>query len=217
MAALHAALGTVLAHPDDATRQKVLQDYEPITHRDDPSKGSDLITDLATNALFGPASRVLKPGTEAATVAEEAATAEGTAATEEAASEFWKLGWAARGRAIEAAIKPTLPKATVLADNFPVIDHSAGDLITSIKSIDLNAGIYQQPEILARRIDEYVNNLAEFTTKTWAGVEVTVTENTERQLIIAVPNESISPMQQDVINTAIMRARNSVRIRIVLF
>jgi hypothetical protein len=211
-AALHSALGTVLSHPDDATRQKVLDAYEPITHRDDPSKGADLITDLATNALFGPAFRFLKPGAEAAVTTEEAATA-----AAEAASEVWGLGWAARGRAIETAIKPTLPKGAVLADNFPGIDHSAGDLITSIKSIDLNAGTYQQPEILARRIDKYVESLAEFTSTSWSNATVEVTENTERQLIIAVPKGAMSPTQQQVIDAAIMRAHNRVQVRIVPF
>ena len=211
-AALHSALGTVLSHPDSATRQRVLDAYEPITHRDDPSRGADLITDLATNALFGPAFRFLEPGAEAAVTTEGAATA-----AAEAASQVWKLGWAARGQAIEKAIKATLPKGAVLADNFPVIDHSAGDLITSIKSIDLNAGTYQQPAILANRIDRYVDSLAEFAGKTWGGAEVTVTENTERQLIIAVPKGSISPAQQQIIDDAILRAHNRVRVRIVPF
>ena len=211
-AALHSALGTVLSHPDEATRQKVLDAYEPITHRDDPSKGADLITDLATDALFGPAFRFLKPGAEAAVTTEEAVTA-----AAEAASGVWKLGWAARGRAIEDTIKPTLPKGTILADNFPVIDHSAGDVITSIKSIDLNAGTYQQPEILARRIDQYVEKLAGFTSTRWGNATVGVTENTERQLIIAVPKGTMTPTQREVFDAAVMRAHNRVRVNIVPF
>lgn len=66
--ALHHALATVLANPDDATRQQVLNDYEPITHRDNPGAGADLITDLATGALFGPA---LRPGEAAAGAARQ--------------------------------------------------------------------------------------------------------------------------------------------------
>jgi hypothetical protein len=81
----------------------VLDDYEPITHRDDPSKGADLITDMTMDALLGPASRFLRPGAEAAVTTEEAATAAGSKATE-TASEFWNLGWAARGQKIEDAV-----------------------------------------------------------------------------------------------------------------
>jgi filamentous hemagglutinin len=129
----------------------------------------------------------------------------------------WDLGWGDRGKAIEKAIKATLPKGTDLADNFPVIDHATDTVITSIKSIDLNAGTYQQPEILARRIDQYAGAVANFATKRWAGVTITATENTQRQLIIAVPKGSIGPMQQQVIDSAITRAQKLVQIRIVPF
>lgn len=213
--ALNQALSDVLEDPSIETRQWVLDNYEIYT-RTDPAEVGQFGDNLATEALLGPASRLLKPGAETATAAEEAVTAEGTAATE-AASRVWGLGWGDRGRAIEKEIKATLPKGVVLADNFPVIDHSAGDLITSIKSIDLNAATYQQPEILARRIDQYVDNLAAFETRTWAGVEVTVTENTQRQLIIAVPKSNMSPAQQKVIDNAILRANNRVNVRIVPF
>jgi hypothetical protein len=54
------------------------------------------------------------------------------------------------------AIKPKLPEGLDLADHFPVIDHATDEAITSIKSINLNAATYQQPQILARRIDQYV-------------------------------------------------------------
>jgi hypothetical protein len=213
--ALNQALSDVLEDPSRETRQWVLDNYEIYT-RTDPAEVGQFGDNLVTEALLGPASSFPKAGAEAATEAEEAATAAGTAATE-TASVLWRLGWGARGQAIETEIKATLPKGTVLADNFPVIDHSVGDLITSIKSIDLNAATYQQPEILARRIDQYVDKLAGFGTKTWAGVEVTVTENTQRQLIIAVPKGSISTVQQKVIDNAILRANNRVNVRIVPF
>ncbi|HEY1504297.1 MAG TPA: hypothetical protein VGF92_08355 [Stellaceae bacterium] len=206
-AALHSALGTILSHPDDATRQSVLDAYEPITHRDDPSKGADLITDLATNALFGPAFRFPKPSAEATTVVEEAATAEGTAATEEAASEFWKLGWAARGQEIEEAITSKVRGART-GPSYPVVDFMEEDgTITSIKSIDLNGATYQDAGRLTYRINDYVKKLADFDGATYGKTEITGENITGKVLNIAVPKGSITAIQKGAIDSAVSRAK----------
>lgn len=207
-AALNQALSDVLENQDTQTRQWVLDDYEIYT-RADPAEVGQFGRDLVTRALLAP----LFGGTSVgAPTAEAGATAEVGAA-----SDVWSLGWAARGQAIEKSTRATSPEGLDLADNFPVIDHATEDAITSIKSIDLNAVTYQQPEILARRIEQYVNDVANFTTRAWGGVEVAVTENTQRELIIAVPKGSVSLAQQEVVDSAIMRAQNRVHVRIVPF
>jgi hypothetical protein len=199
--ALHSALATVLAHPDDATRQKVLDAYEPITHRDDPGKGADLVTDLATNALFGPAFRFLRPGAEGAVTAEEAAGAEGAAAAEEAASEFWKLGWGARGRAIHDAMGGNLPWW------FKGIDDFSGGVATSFKTIDLNAGTYQDASRLGYRINDYVNKLVNFRGAQYQKWEVDEDDITSRALKLVIPKGSMTSGQKAAIDGAIERAR----------
>jgi hypothetical protein len=199
--ALHAALSTVLAHPDDATRQKVLDAYEPITHRDDPSKGADLVTDFATNALFGPAFRFLKPGAEAGVAAEEAATAEGTAATE-AASKFWNLGWGARGVAIHEAMGGNLPVW------FKGIDDFTDGIATSFKTIDLNAATYQDASRLGYRINDYVNKLVNFSGARYEKWQVNEDDITARVLKLIVPKGSISAAQKEAIDAATERARS---------
>jgi hypothetical protein len=200
-AALHSALGTVLSHPDDATRQRILDAYEPITHRDDPSKGAELITDLATNALFGPAFRFLKPGAEAAVTTQEAATAEGAAAIE-AASGFWKLGLAARGVAIHEAMGGNLPVW------FKGIDDFAGGVATSFKTIDLNAATYQDASRLGYRINDYVNKLVNFSGARYEKWQVNADDITDRVLKLIVPKGSMSAAQKEAIDAATERAKS---------
>lgn len=202
--ALHHALATVLAQPDDTTRQQVLDDYEPITHRDDPGAGAELVTDLATDALFGPA---LKPGAEAAATAEEAAGAEGAAATAEAASEVWKLGWAARGNKIEEALTADAPE-TRLPPNFPVIDQWDNGVATSIKSIDLNAATYQDAGRLGYRINNYIAKLADFDGATYGETaNVQGDDIVSRVLNLVVPKGSMTSVQKSALDAAVDRAK----------
>jgi len=172
-AALHHALATVLAHPDDATRQKVLDDYEPVTHRDDPSKGADLITDLTTNALLGPTSRLLKPGAEATATAEGAVAAEGATAAEEVASKVWRLGWAKRGQEIEDVRTATM-RGIRTGPSYPVIDFLEEDgTAVSIKSIYLNAAPYQDAGRLTYRINDYLRRLGGFNGASYGKTVIT--------------------------------------------
>lgn len=222
-AALNRALSDVLEDQDPRTRQSVLDNFEIYT-RTDPAEVGQSGRDLLSGALLGPVSGMARPAIASAeaeamegAAVTEAATPAGAVAAEQTPSKVWGLGWAARGQAIDKAIKATLPKSANLADNFPIIDHATDTTITSIKSIDLNAATYQQPEILARRIDQYAKDVADFTTRRWGGVTVTASENTQRKLIIAIPRGAVSRVQQEIIDSAITRAQNRVQIRIVPF
>jgi hypothetical protein len=197
--ALHHALATVLANPDDATRQQVLDDYEPITHRDNPGAGADLTTDLATGALFGPA---LKPGAEATAGTAEAATEDGAAASEEA-SQLWQLGWGARGLAIHDAMGGNLPWW------FKGIDDFTNGVATSFKTIDLIAATYQDASRLGYRINDYVNKLANFAGAQYEKWEVNSNDITNRVLKLVVPKGSMNDVQRQAIDAAAERAKSS--------
>ncbi|MGR3313278.1 hypothetical protein [Roseovarius indicus] len=56
--------------------------------------------------------------------------------------------------------------------NFPVIDKFENGLATSIKSIDLDAATYQSGATLTGTLNGYVDKVAGFQGKTWAGVRI---------------------------------------------
>ena len=71
-------------------------------------------------------------------------------------SPVWKLGWAARGRALNDVYgDPTFP------DNYPVIDKNPDGAGTSVKSIDLHAKTYQNEANLTYRLNQYVAEMRE--------------------------------------------------------
>jgi hypothetical protein len=129
------ALARVLANPDAATRQQVLDDSEFITHHDPAIAGQMFLGFALGTVPGGGGSRLLGAGIR---TAEEAAAQNAT----EAASEFWTHGWALRGQKIEEALTADAPE-TRLPPNFRVIDQWANGVATSYKSIDLNAATYQ--------------------------------------------------------------------------
>ncbi|GAB4568562.1 MAG: hypothetical protein Tsb0020_22150 [Haliangiales bacterium] len=68
----------------------------------------------------------------------------------------WGLGWAERGRRIEATLGSNLSR------NFPVIDRFTEGTITSIKSLDLGAKTYHRSSKLFLRVKRYIDKLARF-------------------------------------------------------
>ena len=62
------------------------------------------------------------------------------------------------------------------------------DRITSVKSMDLNAATYANTGgAILSRLNRYVDALAGYTTRTWAGDLVTSGPSTERVLEIIIP------------------------------
>jgi RHS repeat-associated protein len=112
----------------------------------------------------------------------------------------WDLNPLARGRAIEQSVGANLPS------NFPIIDGFANGVATSIKSLDLGAATYQDTTTLSRTINGYVDSVAAFNGRTWAGVTVDASQITARQLQLAVPTAG-SAAQQAVISAAVSRAQ----------
>jgi hypothetical protein len=146
-------------------------------------------------------------GAEAAATegaAAERATAEASAVeTGELPSEVWKYGWAKRGREIHEVFGDGS-----LVANFPVIDMiSPTGVVTSIKSIDLRAAVYQNEAALRYRLNNYFDKLSEFDGAKFAGQTVDSDEITGRVLQLVVPKGSIGDAQRAIIDAAQARAR----------
>jgi hypothetical protein len=123
------------------------------------------------------------------------------AAGAEAASIAWELGWAARGICISEQ------RGANLAPNFPVIDKWLNGVVTSIKSMDLRAAVYQDATRVTYRLDDYVNKLIFFDGAKWNGVEVESSAISSRVLNLVVPKGSITAGQRAVIDAAKARAK----------
>jgi hypothetical protein len=134
--------------------------------------------------------------------------------TARAAESVWRLGWAARGWAIEPYFigKRTLP------DNFPVIDQFKGGIATSIKSIDLAAASYQNMDTLTNRLNRYVDLVAAFNGAKLGGSKVRAWQIVSRELKLVIPSRGASIVQQSAIAAAAARARRAgVRLAVIPF
>jgi hypothetical protein len=138
---------------------------------------------------------------EAGVAASGAVTAEDAGAVATARSQAWQLGWAARGRFFEEQLGRTLHP------NFPVIDRFVDGVATSIKSIDLNAAVYQDAARLAYRLNKYIEDVAEFEGTEWSGYEINESQIMRRALSLAIPKDSMSATQREVIEAIRIRAR----------
>ena len=112
----------------------------------------------------------------------------------------WQMNRFVRGGVIEEALGANLPQ------NFPTIDRFANGVATSIKSVDLGASSYQNASTLTRLINSYVDKLAAFRGRTWAGVTVDGAQITSRQLQVVVPNAGTAA-QQAALAAAAQRAQ----------
>jgi RHS repeat-associated protein len=109
----------------------------------------------------------------------------------------WLLNPFQRGRVIEQMLGGNLPS------NFPTIDRFLNGIATSIKSVNLNAATYANAANLRSLLTRYVNSVAGFNGRTWAGVQITSGQITGRALEIAVPAGAATQAQQSVIQQII--------------
>ena len=192
-------------------RQRILNLMDAFT-RADPAEAVRVRDWITAGAL---AIGGVPPASAGGRVAGEAAAAEGTAAERAAAevsaveaggapSEVWTYGWARRGREIHDRLGDGS-----LHQNFPVIDMiSQTGVVTSIKSIDLRAAVYQNETTLTYRLNSYVDKLSEFDGAKFAGQTVRPDEITGRTLNVVVPAGSMTETLQIAIEAARVRARN---------
>jgi filamentous hemagglutinin len=87
-----------------------------------------------------------------------------------------------------------------------VVDDFAEGVVTSIKSIDLNAGTYQSGSRLLARINRYIDQVSRFDGARWNNVEVSSSAIEGRSLRLVIPKGSGTAEQQAAISAAEARA-----------
>lgn len=128
-----------------------------------------------------------------------------------AESGVWKLNPFLRGQRIEQALGHNLP------GNFPVIDKFENGLATSIKSLDLDAATYQSGSTLTRTLNGYVDKVAGFQGRTWAGVRIRSQDISGRALDLAIPHGG-SAAQRAIINQTVKYgASRGVSVNVITF
>lgn len=128
---------------------------------------------------------------------ESAAPNEGAAAqtAADAPSEVWKYGWAKRGREIHDLLGDGS-----LGPGFPIIDKiSPSGIVTSIKSIDLRAAVYQNDTSLMYRVSDYVGRVSDFGGAELGNDEVDSDQISGRVLQLVIPKGSMTDSQRAVI------------------
>jgi RHS repeat-associated protein len=128
-----------------------------------------------------------------------------------AKANIWSMRAFKRGQVLEQMFGHNLP------GNFPVIDRFANGIATSIKSLNLNAKTYQSASRLSRTLTGYVNKVASFNGRTWAGVTVRSGDITGRALDLIVPGSG-SPAQRAAIQQAIQYATSrGVSLNLIIY
>ena len=118
-------------------------------------------------------------------------------------SSVWDMGKFARGRTIENMLGANQS----WAKNFPTIDKIENGVATSIKSMDLNAKSYQKGNSVFNTLKGYVDKLDNFTSQSWAGVDVVQGESyTSKTLELAVQTGKGTESQWSQIGDAIQYA-----------
>lgn len=126
-------------------------------------------------------------------------------------STVWKLNPFQRGQAIEQALGHNLPS------NFPTIDRFEKGIATSIKSMDLNASTYQSASAMSRTLKGYVDSVASFQGRNWAGVRIRAQDITARALELAVPHSGSAAQQAAIRQAAQYGASRGVSVHVIPF
>jgi hypothetical protein len=90
-----------------------------------------------------------------------------------------------------------------LPGNYPVADNwlDSTGILTSYKTIDLQAYSYQNPETLQGMLDRYSDRIGNFSPVNWGGAELQNVIVNERQLVVGIPS-SPNPLQAEAIQKA---------------
>lgn len=108
------------------------------------------------------------------------------AAEAEAAAVIWRLKPFIRGGYFDALLRDnSLHPLSRTIDNF-----SSEGVATSIKSLDLNAGTYQDFGRLTSRLNKYLDDLDNYRGTDWGGDTIDNSDITARKLLIVVPGNS---------------------------
>jgi len=183
------------------TRQQVLNAIDTYSDADPAQYVRNFGITVAGATAVGGVPPVVAETRAAGTAVGETAAAVGTVAIKSPA-EAWKAGWAARGRYFEEQLGRTLHP------NFPAIDKMPGGIATSIKSVDLNAAIYQNAAQLTYRLNKYVDEIVEFKGAKWANDVVKLSDIRGRAVSLAIPSGSMTAVQRAAIEAVRERAKS---------
>ncbi len=125
----------------------------------------------------------------------------------------WSLGVFTRGRIIEQALGHNL------APNFPTIDRIENGAVTSIKSIDLDAPTYQSILTLRRKLETYVDKVADFQDAEFNGFRISPQDITGRTLDLVIPHGG-SPTQRAIIAQTVKYGaslKHKVTVNVILY
>jgi len=113
----------------------------------------------------------------------------------------WAMRYFERGYEIERALGGW-------GNNFPTIDWAVKtatgeksgmlDSIKSIKSLDLRAKRYQNPNTLQKTLEKYIGELSDFSGAKYNGISWTVKDGSSRTLEVAIPPVEMTPAQAKV-------------------
>lgn len=205
--ALNRALSDALVFGiDDRERQEILDSIDAYTQAD-PREMAMIEQGLAIAPLLRLPTEV--PGSPLPEEAPAQPKAEPAVSPNE---EIWRLGWAARGRAIEEA------RGANLGPSFPVVDKFVDGTVTSIKSVDLNGATYQNTGILVSRVNKYADQLDEFNGDQLGKDRIESKDINEKVLEVVVPRGSMTSEQWSAIESVRQRMRNTgIRIDVIEF
>lgn len=97
-----------------------------------------------------------------------------------------------------------------------MIDRFENGLATSIKSLDLNAAAYQSTSTLSRTLTGYVDKVAGFQGRTWAGVRIRSQDITGRALDLAIPSSGSATQQAIISRTVEYGASRGVTVNVII-
>ncbi len=102
----------------------------------------------------------------------------------------WELGPGQRGEEIEKRLGQNLPQ------NYPVFDRISNGVGTSIMSMDLRAPTYADPAAITRVGQGYIDKVAAFRPKPWAGFDTKQSQITKRGLDLAIPPNATAAQRE---------------------
>lgn len=104
--------------------------------------------------------------------------------------DIWSLDNFTRGKLIQAAFHANLP------DNFPGLSSYEDGAATLIRSLDTTSASYQAPGGIGRKIDGYVEDIANYSgqDKPWGneGVVILPDDIIFRRLVLVIPRNDVS-------------------------
>lgn len=114
---------------------------------------------------------------------------------------IWQLDNFQRGKALRKIFNANLP------ENFPVISGFESGKAILIKSMDLTAASYQQPQSVEDQIFEYIGRLSRYQgqEEPWGSSDIVINrdEITSKELLLVIPGNELLPAVEDILGQCV--------------